>query len=492
MSPGEPSDTAVLLTAFGTSMALCVLLSRYLTRYGVPAFLLFLAMGMVFGSQGVGHFPFENYALSYRLGTVALVLILFDGGMNTSRATLKAGFWPATPLATAGVFLTTLSVGVIAHWLGLVWSQALLVGAIVSSTDAAAVVAVLRGSGIHVKKRVAATLEIESGFNDPMAVFLTSTLTSNALHHESMGWHLAYELLQEMVVGAAMGWLIGTVGRWLLRRVHLNTAGLYPVLTLSIAFLAFGLPALSHGSSFLSVFVAGMLVGQSEIRYQSGVRRVHDALAWVSQVTMFLMLGLLVAPSRLLLVLPLGVVLGVALALIRPLELLPCLLLFRFTFKEALYISWVGLRGAVPIILATYPVLRGVQGANRLFDLVFFVVGVGALLPGATVPWVTRYLKMESGTAPAPPVAIELSSTLLTPDDWIRPFVVNAASAVAGARLSELPFPEEASALLVVRGSKLLAARGNTELAPGDFVYIFGRTRDLSLFQLMFGLEEDE
>jgi cell volume regulation protein A len=489
----EPLATAFLLVAAGVLMLVSVLLSRASGRSGLPVAMLFLGIGMAAGSDGPGGIEFDDYGSAFRLGTVALVLILFDGGLNTPLSAVRAAIRPASLLATLGVVATAALMGLAAHLLfDFSWPVALLLGAIVSSTDAAAVFSVLRGSGIHLKRRVGTTLELESGLNDPMAIILTVALTQNLVRGESLSWELPLRAIGEMVVGGSMGVGIGWAGRLLIKRVRLQVAGLYPVLTLALAFLAFGLPTLFHGSGFLAVYVVGVLLGNETLRYRTGLLRVHDALAWLSQVAMFLVLGLLVFPGQLIGVAGVGLGLSLFLAFVaRPLAVLLCLLPFRFPVGEIVYTGWVGLRGAVPIILATYPVLAGAPGANDLFNIVFFIVVVNGFIPGMTVPWVTRKLALAANVPEPPPAVLEIASTQLLNGE-LSAFYIDTASASAGARISELPFPPGSAAMLIVRGLELLAPKGDTVLQSGDHVYVFSRTEDLPFLRLMFGQREDE
>ncbi|CAA9350985.1 MAG: K(+)/H(+) antiporter NhaP2 [uncultured Gemmatimonadaceae bacterium] len=488
----EPFASALLFATVGLLLLASTLLSRASERVGVPLALVFLLVGVAAGSEGVGGIAFDDYALAYRLGTAALVLILFDGGLNTPVEAVRRGLRPAATLATVGVLGTTAVVAAGAHALGFPWPAALLIGAVVSPTDAAAVFAVLRGSGISLKRRVGTTLELESGINDPVAVILTTLLTRNAIAPGSVGaWELPVELLRETAIGLAAGLAVGYGVRAVLARFRLPAGGLYPVVTLAAALLAFGAPTLLHGSGFLGVYVAGVVLGNGSLPYRGGLLRVHDALAWISQVGMFLLLGLLVFPSRLAAVAPQGLALALLLALVaRPLVAALCLLPFRYTARETGYVGWVGLRGAVPIILAAFPVLAGAPDAARLFDVVFFIVVVTALVPGGTVPWVTRRLKLASDSAPAPPAVLAIES-LRPLRGQLRSFYIEPALAVAGVALADLPFPDGASAALIVRGEELLAPRGATTLEPGDHVYVFARPEDEALIQLMFGRPEE-
>ena len=495
----EPGATALLLATLGLLLLLSVAFGRATARVPVPLALVFVLVGIVAGSEGIGGIQFESYGAAFRLGTVALALILFDGGLNTTVAAVRKSIAPASVLATLGVVATAGLVALAARALGFAWPHAMLLGAIVSSTDAAAVFGVLRGSGIRLKHRVGRTLELESGLNDPMAVLLTMLLTQRLASPDAgapLGWALVPWLLGqvavELAIGGALGWFIGTAGRHALARLGLLPGGLLPVLSLAVALLAYGAPTLVHGSGFLAVYVAGIALANGDLPFRGGLLRVHDALAWLSQVVMFLVLGLLVFPSRLAGAAAQGAGLALFLALVaRPLVVALCLVPFRYPWRETLYVGWVGLRGAVPVVLATMPVLVGVAGAERLFDVVFFIVVVNALVPGSTVPWVTRRLRLESDEPPAPRAVLAIESA--TPlDGEILSFHVDRSLMVAGVPLVDLPFPEGAAVMLIVRGRQLVAPRGNTALEPGDHAYVFVRREDRSEILLMFGRPEED
>ncbi|MEP6474857.1 MAG: potassium/proton antiporter [Gemmatimonadota bacterium] len=491
MHPAEPSATALLLTVFGVLLALSVVFSRGLGRVTIPTGLIFLAIGMLAGSEGIGGIRFDDFHVAFRLGTVALVLILFDGGLNTPMSAVKAAARPAAVLATFGVVATAGLVATAAHLLGFEWRAALLLGAIVSSTDAAAVFAVLRGSGLQLSKRVGTTLEVESGLNDPMAMILTVALTASLTRGtEILGWHLALDIVIQLAVGATAGLAIGFGGRRLLGRLHLPASGLYPVITLALALLAFGLPTLILGSGFLAVYVAAVVLGNGALPFRSSLLRVHDALAWLAQIIMFLVLGLLVFPSQLPPVALSGLILALFLAIVaRPLVVSLCLAPFGYAAKEIGYVGWVGLRGAVPIILALVPVLGGAPGAAGLFNVVFFIVVISALIPGSTVPWVTRMLGLESKEPPAPQAVLQIESRQELSGELMS-FYVDASLAVSGVPLSELFFPDGAAVMLIVRGHDLLPPRGSTVLKPGDHVYLISRPEDKGFIQLLFGRPE--
>ncbi len=490
--PIEPVPTAIALLVMGVLLGVSAVASRTSGRLGIPFVLLFLLVGVLAGSEGSGRIPFEDSRLTFRVGTVALVLILFDGGLNTAMSSIRRALAPAAVLATIGVVGTAAVMSLGARGLGIPWSAALLLGAIVSSTDAAAVFSMLRGSGIRVRQRLADLLELESGVNDPMAVILTLAVTGALAHGEGPSVAVAAEAILQLAVGIAAGLGVGFGGRWLLARVRLAASGLYPVLTLAIAFFAFGAPTLLWGSGFVAVYVAAVVLGNSPLPYLPGLRRVHDAMAWFSQVAMFLLLGLLAFPSRLAGVAGEGLLLGLFLAFVaRPIVVAACLAPFRIPRRELVFVSWVGLRGAVPIMLATFPVFAGVAGAKHVFDLVFFVVLVSALVQGTTVRWLAGKLELETGGPPPPRAMLEIMSTQRLSGE-VMSFYVEAASAVAGSRISDLPIPEGSAVMLIVRGRDLVAARGRTALQPGDHVYVFTPPEERAFVQLMFGRQEEE
>ncbi|MGB7211102.1 MAG: potassium/proton antiporter [Gemmatimonadales bacterium] len=491
--PVEPGATAFLLAVVGLLLGASVLVSRAGARTPVPVTLLFLCVGLLAGSEGIGHIAFNDYHTAYRLGVVALALILFDGGLNTPAAAARDAWRPAALLATVGVAAIAGFVGLATHLFGVPWPEALILGAVVSSTDAAAVFNTLRQSGIQLKRRVGAVLELESGLNDPMAIILTATAVEHVLRPGSADLaQVVVHVVTELAIGLIGGVLFGLGGRWVIGRSRLPASGLYAVLSLALAALAFGATTLAHGSGFLAVYVAGMLLGAGHVPYRASLLRIHDALAWLAQIAMFLLLGLLAFPSRLVAVAGLGTAIAVALAIvIRPVVVFACLAPFRgIRMRERGYMGWVGLRGAVPIVLATYPVLAGVPGAETIFDLVFFVVVVSAFVPGSTVAWVTRRFGLERPEPPRPPAILEIESRQPLSGALVS-YQVDPALPVAGVSLSELPLPEGASVALVVRGRDLLPARGTTVLEPGDHVYLIVRPEDESLIELMFGRSEE-
>ena len=487
-----PLELAVALLALGSLIAIAALVTRA-SRPSVPVALLFLAIGMLAGSEGIGGIDFDDHVLAYQVGTIALVLILFDGGLSTRFAHVRPALGPAMTLATVGVVVTAGGVAVLAHALGLAWTQAILLGAVVSPTDAAAVFSVLRGSGIRLRHRVGATIELESGLNDPMAVLLMVAMTEVARHGSGVLWSLVWRVPMELAIGAAVGVGVALGGRVALRRVPPTIAGLIPVVTTAVAAIAYGGATVVHGSGLLAVYAAGLTFGdEDQLPDRAGVRRIHDFLAWTAQVAMFLTLGLLVYPSQLVAVAPTALALALCLLIAaRPAAVALCLLPWRFRLHEVGYISWVGLRGAVPIVLATFPVMVGVGGAMDIFNLVFFVVVLGVVLQGATVPALTRRLGLAEVMPPPPAATIALTSRgpLAT---RIVTFRVDDHAAAAARPLAELPCSDQAAVALVVRGEEIYAGRGVAQLLPGDHVSVVCRPQDEPALARWFGQRIDD
>jgi cell volume regulation protein A len=358
----------------------------------------FLVLGMLAGEDGPGGIRFDDFETAYLIGTLALAVIIFDGGLRTSRDTFRVALWPAVSLATAGVLVTAALLGLLAAWvLRLSWLEGMLLGAIVGSTDAAAVFALLRTQGAALKKRVASTLEIESGSNDPMAIFLTVALLELLVAGKSgLEASMALSFVRQFTIGALLGVAGGKLLVWLINRLRLIT-GLYPLLAAAGGLLIFAVAAQLGGSGFLAIYLAGLVLGNSRLQAAQNILRVHDGLAWLSQIVMFLILGLLVTPSQLAPIAVPALVLAAALMLLaRPVAVVLSLLPFGFPWREQLYIGWVGLRGAVPIVLALFPAMYGVDNARLYFNVAFFVVLISLLLQGWTIAPAARWLGLEA------------------------------------------------------------------------------------------------
>ena len=475
----EPLATAVVIALFGALLAISTLLTRVLDRFGIPVALLFLVLGMVGGSEGLGGLHFDDADFTFRVGTIALILILLDGGLNTSWKSVRVAALPAGLLATFGVAGTAAIVALAGRLFGLDWGVAILTGAIVSSTDAAAVFGVLRGSGIRLEPRLQATLEVESCANDPMAVILTLAATDAVARGSLPDARVLLEIPLQILIGVAVGLASGFGFRFLLNAIRLSARGLYPVLVVASAFTAFGASTLIYGSGFLSVFISSLVVGNGHLPFGPGLRRVHDSLAWLCQITLFLMLGLLVFPSRLTPQSGTGIALGLVLAFIaRPLVVSTCLALLRWPRRESLVAGWVGLRGAVPIVLATIPVMKGLDVGDQVFHLVFYVVVVSAIIPGASI--VPVALASRLGRRDRSSTSVELELNLRKPlSRELRNFTIAPHSPACGLSLRDLQLPDSVAIVLIIRDDEPLPARGSTRLAPSDLLYVVCTPEDL-------------
>ncbi len=468
-------------------VAASVIVSAFASRAGTPLLLVFLVLGMLAGEDGPGGIPFNDVQLTYLIGSIALGIILFDGGMRTHAQTVRVGIGPGIVLATLGVAVTTGIVAVLAVWLlGFTWLQGLLLGAIVGSTDAAAVFSVLGASKLAIKRRVGATLEIESGCNDPMAVFLTIVLVQAiAAGQSALDWSLAGRLLAEFSIGGAAGLIGGYLMVSIINRLDLAQA-LYPLLASSLALLVFSITLALHGSGFLAIYIAGLVMGNRKLHSAQSILRVHDGLAWLAQIGMFLVLGLLATPHDLLQVAyPALLVALVLIVVARPAAVLLCLLPFRFPWREQAFIAWMGLRGAVPIILGVFPLVAGLDNAWVYFNVAFFVVLVSLFVQGWTVAPAARLLQLEVPPASLPAERYDLGTQGHWDLELVRYDLAEDSPAV-GALLRDLPLAPQASLGGVLRDGKVEAPERLNKLQAGDRVYVIASTGDVDVLNRQF------
>ncbi len=461
-----------------------VIASKASGRLGVPALLLFLLIGMLAGSEGLGGIHFDDPWLAQSLGVVALALILFSGGLDTDWNYVRPALRSGLALSTLGVLLTaTLAGGFATVVLGFSFLEGLLFGAIVSSTDAAAVFSVLRAKGLSLKGQIEPLLELEAGSNDPMAVFLTIGLTGVLMNPNASLIGLIPMFLLQMTLGAALGYVMGKGMTLIVNRSRLEYEGLYPVLTLALVLLTYGATTALGGNGFLAIYLAGLVMGNHDFVHKRSLMRFHDGLAWLMQIAMFLTLGLLVFPSRLVPIIGEGLLLALFLMLIaRPVSVFITLFFTKIALREQSMVAWVGLRGAVPIILATFPLLAGLPEADLIFNLVFFIVLTSVLLQGTTLQLMARWL----GVVAPLPVSHHYPLEFI-PEISINSRVVELAvppqSLIAGRSIMELDLPKGALVVLISRDNDSFVPSGGTRLQAGDKILILTDNTSLSQVQ---------
>lgn len=478
-------DKLILLGA--VLIGLGVLSSKISARLGLPLLVVFLLVGMLAGEAGVGGIAFDNTQTAHAIGSLALAIILFDGGLQTSFSSIRAVWKPASILATYGVAVTAAITGVAAAYiLDVPLYYGLLIGAIVGSTDAAAVFSILRSSGIHIKPRLKSTLEVESATNDPMAIFLTVGLLEVMVNDLEPGTGLLMLLIQQMGIGSIVGLVMGWIALKSLNKIELSAPGLYPILVLSFGLLGFGIAANIGGSGFLAIFIVGVVVGNNHFDFKRTTLMFHDGLAWMSQITMFVVLGLLINPLTLLDVWWQGLLLAFVLIFIaRPLAVVPVLRLFKFTNREITLISWVGLRGSVPIILAIYPLIYGLPNAPLIFSVVFFVVLISATIQGSTLPWAARRLELTEDAPASPAASLEITA-LNNVDAEIVEYALGNQCRAAGRRLSQSALPEGTVVAMITRGQSVIPPRGSTLLQEGDHLFIVTKPETRAFIDQVF------
>ncbi len=456
-------DTFLLVGAGVTLLA--ILAVRVSSRAGLPSLLLYLLMGVALGESGIG-IGFENAELAHALGFAALALILAEGGLTTSWTEVRPSMRLGLSLATVGVAVSVALVALIAHYLlGLSWELAVLLGAVTSPTDAAAVFSVLRG--LSVSRRLVGTLEAESGLNDAPTVVLVTLISTGSIADHALPV-TALVIVFELTLGVLVGLAVGFGGGWLMRRAALPSSGLYPLAVLCLSLLAYGAAATAHASGFAAIYVAALVLGNSELPHRTATRSFAEGVAWLAQIGLFVMLGLLLSPSRITgSVVVLAVVGSLVLTFVaRPLSVWVSTLVQPMPWHERAFLSWAGLRGAVPIVLATIPFAEKVTDAERLFDIVFVMVVISTLLTGPSLPWVARRLNvtrqleprsLDLEVAPLERVAADMLQVSITP-----------VSRLHGVEVGELRLPEGSSVSMIVRDGRAIVPERRTVLRRGD------------------------
>jgi cell volume regulation protein A len=459
-------------------LLLGILSNKISARAGFPALIVFLALGMLAGQEGIAGIEFDSYPLAHGIGTISLVIILFDGGLRTSLDGVRLVWKPALLLATLGVMITTGITGAVAAYaLDISLLQGMLIGAIIGSTDAGAVFSIMRASNLRLEPRLMSTLEVESGSNDPMAIFLTVGLIEILLGNMQLGPPLLGLFALQMGVGGAVGAAAGWAGLRLIERINLPAPGLYPVLVAAWGLSTYGVAVALGGSGFLAVYFAGIIMGNGNLVFKRGTLLFHDGVAWMGQIAMFVVLGMLSTPSLLPEIAPAAFLIALALIFVgRPVAVFGLLIPFGFNLRELVFLAWVGLKGSVPIILATYPLMLGLVDSHLVFHVVFFVVVISAITQGWSLSSVATWLGLQKEQAPEPPISLEISSLRHVDADIVQ-YDIDAQTFAANKRLNELSFPDEAVVAMVTRDSTLIPARGSTMLLPGDHVFVVLRSK---------------
>jgi potassium/hydrogen antiporter len=473
-------------------LGLSIIAGKTSFRLGVPTLILFVFIGMLAGSEGIGKINFDDPAVARFIGIVALNFILFSGGLETRWEVIKPVVWHGLTLSTVGVFLTAVSVGVF------VWAvtdftfyEGLLLGAIVSSTDAAAVFSILRSKSLGLKKNIRAVLELESGSNDPMAYFLTIAVMGLIMSQEHNPLSIIPLFLKQIIIGTTVGLLTGRLGKEIINRIELDFEGLYPVMVIALMFFTFSFTDFIGGNGFLAVYLSAIYLGNQYLIHKKTIMQVFDGLAWLMQIVLFLTLGLLVFPSQIIPVLGLGLLVSAFLMFAaRPLSVFVSLLPFRLKLKTITFISWVGLRGAVPIVFATFPLLAGIAKSHMIFNLVFFISLTSVLLQGTTLGIVAKWLHVSiPGKAKQKtPLDIELSDNMKSELTEIE---IEDRSPAVGKRILDLGFPRAALIAIIKRKGSFITPNGSTVIEPNDkLVIIAENAESLSLVHKCLDYQE--
>ena len=454
-------------------LLLSVLLGKTSYRFGMPTLVFFLVVGMLAGSQGFGGIYFADAQVAQFVGVVALNFILFSGGFDTKWEEIRPVLRQGIVLSTIGVLLTALILGFFIYAItDFTIYEGLLLGSIVSSTDAAAVFSILRSKGLHLKYNLRPTLELESGSNDPMAYILTIVFTGLVVNQDQTIWSSIPLLLQQLFLGAALGLGFARISKWIINRINLSYEGLYPVLVIALLFLSFSVTDSIGVNGFLATYLMGIYLRNQKLIHKNSLVKFFDEMAWLMQIVLFITLGLLVFPNQLLDILGVGLLIGLFLMFIaRPLTVFLTLLPFKLGTRVKTYVSWVGLRGAVPIVFATFPIIAGIEKAPMIFNIVFFISVTSVIIQGTTLPIVARWLGVARPEASTPEnrFGLELSEGVRSemmevtlPDD--NPFV--------GKRIVDLRFPRNAMITMIIRNEKYIVPRGSTELKAGDSLVV--------------------
>jgi potassium/hydrogen antiporter len=450
-----------------------IILGKTSHKFGVPTLLLFLAIGILAGSDGVGGINFNNPQIAQFIGIVSLNFILFSGGLDTNWTSVKPILREGLVLSTLGVFLTALSLGTFVWFVtGFTIYESMLLGSIVSSTDAAAVFSILRSKSIALKSNLRPTLELESGSNDPMAYVLTIAFLTLVIHQDQNITSIIPLFLQQMILGGIAGFAFGRISKFIINRIKLVFEGLYPVLVIALMFITFSATDFVGGNGFLAIYICAVYLGNQDLIHKKTILKMYDGLAWLMQIVLFLTLGLLVFPSQIVPYFGIGILISLFLILVaRPVSVFLSLMFFKMRLRRRFYISWVGLRGAVPIVFATYPLLAGIEKANMIFNIVFFISVTSVLIQGTTLSIVAKWLNVA---LPEKAKKItEIDKLILDlPKSSLQEFEILPDFYAVNKRIVDLNFPKSAFIVMIKRNGNYIRPGGSTGLEAMDVLMV--------------------
>lgn len=465
-------------------LLISVIADKTTNKLSVPTLIFFLIIGVLAGSEGIGGIHFDNAAVAQFIGIIALNFILFSGGLDTNLQSIKPILWHGIALSTLGVFLTALSVGIFVHFVfGFTLVEGMLLGSIISATDAAAVFSILRNKGIGLKGHLRPVLELESGSNDPMAYFLTISLTSIAVTGNTNLGDLIPSFFKGFLLGGVIGYAMGRGSVWLINNIKLQTEGLYLVLTLGLAMFTYSVTQAIGGNGFLAIYLCAIIMGNSNMLRRRSLIKFYDGQAWLMQIILFLTLGLLVFPSRIIPLVGMGLAISAFLIFVaRPLAVFASLSFFKSNLRSKLFVSWVGLRGGVPIVFATYPLLAAIPKADLIFNLVFFISVTSVLLQGTTLSYVARLLHVSVPAKVKKRRELDFESRDNIKSE-MKEITLTKNSKAIGKRIVELGIHASVTILAIKRGNVFIAPDGSTKLQSNDILYLLAEDKPaLQLF----------
>jgi cell volume regulation protein A len=448
-------------------------------KFGVPTLILFLAIGMLAGSDGIGGIHFDNPQIAQFIGIVALNFILFSGGLDTNWESVKPVLKEGITLSTLGVFLTAITLGIFVYYItDFTIYESMLLGSIVSSTDAAAVFSILRSKSLALKNNLRPTLELESGSNDPMAYVLTIAFLSLVTNQNQSIISIIPLFLQQMILGGIAGFAFGKLSKVIINKIKLDFEGLYPVLVIALMFITFSATDFVGGNGFLAIYICAVYLGNQELIHKKTIFKMYDGLAWLMQIVLFLTLGLLVFPTQIVPYIGIGLLISLFLIIVaRPIGVFLSLMFFKMKLRRRFYISWVGLRGAVPIVFATYPLLAGIDKANIIFNIVFFISVTSVLIQGTTLSIVAKWLNVALPEKAKPKTEID-KFILELPKTSLQEFKIMQDFFAVNKRIIELNFPKSAFIVMIKRNDEYIRPGGSTKIEAGDILMVLADNQD--------------